>query len=368
MATPAAVGTGFPVEPATLVDHSWLVFDGALFCVAGSAHTTTAVAGCAYWIRADIAAGIASTVTRTRRANPGSRPLTVRGATYRKLPSLADPADWPTVHTGLSGLGIGALPASLLAAGDPARALDVIEPRAAARTAAALPVHDHDCGRRVLRELLAALGDPRAEAGLLGLTGSAALDTTRLCAGTDLDLVTYPELAGETLAAVIARLGGVYLAELDPGDPRRRAYDASRFLPASPMHDQRDLMWSRRRDVAWIGTIRLDLTAVPATGRLVDRLPYAVPDLGPITTPLTVTAVDPGYPVHLTGRNPDRRELTVWVTARGYESALRLGDRIHLSGRLRAPASEAPAKPAGAGMLVTVDDQSGHHLRLEAPA
>jgi hypothetical protein len=357
MTTPAAATARTPVYPATLVDHSWLVGDGVLFCVAGSAHTTTAVAGCAYWIRDDLAAGIAPPAWA-----PAGRPLTFRGATYRKLPALANPADWPTVHNRLSGRGITALPASLLAAFDPAAAPDSIDPRVAAQGAASLPAHQHDCGRRILHDLHTALGDPHAEAGLLGLAGSAALDPTRLCAGTDLDLLTYPGLADETLTAAIHSRGGVYLADIGRGDPRRLAFDASRFLPARPDAANRNRLWARRRDVAWIGDVRLDLTAVPAAGRLVNHLPYAGPDLGPITTPLTVTAVEPGYPTHLTGTAPDRGELTVWVTARGYDGALRPGDRIHLSGRRRP----ATGGPSGGRELVTVDDWPGHHLHLEA--
>jgi hypothetical protein len=124
--SPAAATARTPGYPATLVDHSWLVSDGILFCVAGSAHTTTAVAGCAYWIRDDLAAGIA-TFARPAHAPP-ARPLTFRAATYRKLPTLADPADWPTVHNRLSERGITALPASLLAAFDPATVPDSIDP------------------------------------------------------------------------------------------------------------------------------------------------------------------------------------------------------------------------------------------------
>lgn len=237
--TPAAARV--PVDPVTLVDHSWLVGDGVLFCVAGSAHTATAVAGCAYWIRDDLAAGIAPPAWA-----PAGRPLTFRGATYRKLPTLANPADWPTVHNRLSERGITGLTACMLAAFDPAAALDTIEPRAAARAAASLPAHQHECGRRVPHDLHAALGDPEGDAGLLGLTGSAALDPTRLCAGTALDLLTFPHLTEDTLLAAIGTLGGAYLADLQRGDPRRRAFDASRFLPAGPDAVSRDRLWARR--------------------------------------------------------------------------------------------------------------------------
>lgn len=258
MTTPAAVGTRLPLDPGTLVDHSWLVLDGVLFCVAGSAHTAAAVAGCAYWIRADLAATLAG-IARSAQA-PAGRPLTFRGATYWKLPTLANPTDWPTVHNRLSDRGITALPWSLLAACDPAAALDTIEPRAAARTTASRPGPTGN----ILRELLAALGDPVAGAGPIGLTGSAALDPERLRDGSDVDLLTYPNLADETLAAAIRSLGGVYLADLKPEDPRRRTFDASRFLPARPgPAAHRNRLWSRRRDVVWIGYTRLDSRPSP---------------------------------------------------------------------------------------------------------
>jgi hypothetical protein len=106
---------------------------------------------------------------------------------------------------------------------------------------------------------------------------------------------------------------------------------------------------------------RLDLTAVPATARLVDHIPFAGPDLGPIVTTLQVTALDPGYPVRLAGESGGE-PITVWITARGYDAVLRSGDRIHLSGRLRRPAGEPPE----AQRLLTVDDWPGHHLHLES--
>lgn len=213
----------------------------------------------------------------------------------------------------------------------------------------------------MLHELLAALGDPHAAAGLIGLTGSTALDPERHCGGADLDLLIYPALEEGALAEALGRLGGEYLANLMPTDRRRAAYGASRFLLASPAAGRRqDRLWSRRRDVAWVGGVRLDLTPVPATGRLVDQLPYAAPELRPVTVALTLTAVDRGYPAHLTGRTSAGDDLNIWVTARGYDSVCRPGDRVHIAGCLR--------QPTEGDLLVTVDDNPGHHLRLEGPA
>lgn len=360
--TPSGERAGILHDLGTLVDHSWLVGDGVLFCVAGSIHAATAIPGCAYWIRADLAAQVITDRDRERLAPSASEPkgksLTFRGQAYWKLPALAQPGDWPTVHNRLSTQGIAPLSRSLLAIFDPAAVLDIIEPRAAIRAVAA----GHGVGSTILRALLAALGDPDAKAGLLGLTGSAALDANRLASDSDLDLLTYPDLTTERLAAAIARLGGVFLADLKPGDPRRRAFDTSRFLPGRPRASRgRDQLWSRRRDVAWIGTKRLDLTAVPATARLAEHIPFAGADLGPAAITLDVAVVDPGYPVQLVGSG-NGEQTTVWITARGYDAVLRPGDRVRLSGRLRHALGSSP----GNHRLVTVDDWPGHHLHLEA--
>jgi hypothetical protein len=49
------------IDPATWTDHSWLVTGtGVLFCIAGCTHTTSAVAGCAYYLRDDVAADLRS--------------------------------------------------------------------------------------------------------------------------------------------------------------------------------------------------------------------------------------------------------------------------------------------------------------------
>jgi hypothetical protein len=347
------------LDPATWVDHSWLVTGtGVLFCLAGSTHTTTAVAGCAYYLRDDLAADLTA-----RLALPPprtNRRLSHAGASYTKLPDIAPPADWPRLHAALHPHGVTAMPWSLLAALDPNRATAHIDPHTAARTASRRP-HPHACGQTVLRDLLARLGDPDGAGKMLGLTGSAALDPARLCDSPDLDLLTYPDLDHTAFTGAVHTLGGRYLAELPPGDPRLAAYAASRFLPANPRtSDDRVRMWSRRRDVAWIGDLRLDLTPVPDRARTADRLPYTAADLGPVTTNLTLDTVTAGYPVRLTGRTPTGARLGVLVTARGYDSVLRPGDRIHLAGRLH----RHPHNPA----FASVDDHPGHHLHLEPPA
>ncbi len=346
-------------DPATWIDHSWLITGtGVLFCIAGSTHTTSAVAGCAYYLRDNVAADISSRLGLAPARS--DRGLTYAGATYRKLPDLASATGWPALHAGLHRHGITALPWSLLAAVDPNRAVAHLDPRDAARQAIQPPLHRHQCGHTVLRRLLADLDRPGNGGGVLGLTGSAALDPARLCTAPDLDLLTYPDLDLTALTDAIHASGGRYLADLPPDDRRLSAYTASRFLPASPRAaEARARLWSRRHDVAWIGNLRLDLTPVPDHAQTADRLPYTAADLGPITTTLTLDMVSPGYPAQLTGRTRNGDRLAVLVTARGYDSVLRPSDRIHLAGRLHAHPGEAP--------FASVDDHPGHHLHLEPP-
>jgi hypothetical protein len=347
------------IDPATWIDHSWLVTGtGVLFCIAGSSHTTSAVAGCAYYLRDDVATDLRSRLGLAPARS--DRGLTYAGATYRKLPDLAPPTAWPNLHAGLHRHGITALPWSLLAAIDPNRAITHLDPRDAARRAVQLPLHRHQCGQTVLRRLLTDLDQPGHGGGVLGLTGSAALDPARLCTAPDLDLLTYPDLDPAALTRAIHASGGQYLADLPPDDPRLTAYTASRFLPASPRAaEARARLWSRRHDVAWIGNLRLDLTPVPNHAQTAHQLPYTAADRGPIITTLTLDTVSSGYPAQLTGRTRPGDRLAVLVTARGYDSVLRPGDQIHLSGRLHAHPGEA--------RFASVDDHPGHHLHLEPP-
>jgi hypothetical protein len=79
----------------------------------------------------------------------------------------------------------------------------------------------------------------------------------------------------------------------------------------------------------------------------------------PITTTLTLDTVSPGYPAHLNGETRHGGRLPVLVTARGYDSVLRPGDRINIAGRLHAHPGDAP--------FASIDDHPGHHLHLEPP-
>lgn len=148
-----------------LVDHSWLLLgdrdNDVLFCVAGSLHTTDQVAGCAYWIRTTLAERLRRQLPDAgRQEAAGASPLHYDGATYVKLPALAPPPAWPAVYAALGHLGVRPVEASLLAVAQLAAARGILDPRHAVREAAALPGHGHDCGLRVLHQLLTAIGDP----------------------------------------------------------------------------------------------------------------------------------------------------------------------------------------------------------------
>lgn len=376
-----------------LVDHSWLLLEDVLFCVAGSLHTTDEVTGCAYWIKAPLAERLRRQVPGAIRSMPGVGPgvqLRWRGDTYVKLPALAPSPAWPAVHAALAGAGVRPVESSILAVAQLSAAHGMLDPRDALREAAALPGHVHHCGLRVLHRLLAAVGDPDGTTGLLGLTGSAAFDPGRLChgpgsnsrpvAGTgtdvradhDVDLLIYASagpaqfLPAEVLVqAGITELGGIRLAELATADPRRAAYGGSRLFPAGRAGQHRDRLWARRRDVAWVDGVRLDQTLVPSDAQLVDQIPYAAAVRRPLTGLLRVHSVAPGYPTRLTAV-ADGRPVEIWVTARGFDGALQPGDDIRLAGAARRidGASTSTGPPAGA--VVTVDDVASHHLQLEA--
>lgn len=356
-----------------LVDHSWLLLDGVLFCVAGSLHTATEVTGCAYWISTPLAEHLQRQLPALCRVKPGPAPLLrYADATYVKLSALAPPQLWPAVHGALTDAGTRPVEASLLATAQLTAAEGMLDPRDALRAAAALPAHLHRCGLETLHALLAAIGDPAGDSGVLGLTGSAAFDPRRLCrsvgdTGIDIDLLIYDQrrpaasarspLHAEVLIhAGISELRGERLADLPAADPRLAAYGGSRLFPAGRAGPDRDRLWARRRDVAWIGDVRLDLTVVPPAADLVGELPYAAPPERPVAGLAQLDAVAPGYPARLTARL-DGQPADIWVTARGFDGALRPGDRIQLAG---------VARGTGRGPVATVDDVPSHHLQLEA--
>lgn len=181
----AAVGAGSTGRPAStaevadrwsrLVDHSWLLLDDVLFCVAGSRHTDRQVTGCAYWISTRRAEQLHHQLYLPRRRPAPGAPLPAllhyAGTTYVKLPTLAPPPAWPAVHAALADAGVRPVESSLLATAELAAARGMLDPRDAVQAAAALPGHSHRCGLAVLHTLLAAIGDPAGTAGSIGLTG-----------------------------------------------------------------------------------------------------------------------------------------------------------------------------------------------------
>jgi hypothetical protein len=343
--------------PECLIDHTYLDNGrGVLFCVAGSCHTPALVVGCPYYLRDDIVDQLGATVRS--RPGRGARPLVYGGQAYFKISLLAAPGDWGHLLARLDPAhGIDPLPTPLLATLDRRRVAGCVEPRTAARDAARSP-HGHGCLQQSLIDLLGAVGDPGNEHGHIGFTGSAALDSTRLCDGEDLDLLVYPSLTPTALENAVRVCGGQFLADLKPGDPEYDRYAASRFLPATPVPGDQRRLWSRRRDVLWLGGGRMDVTQVPARASIVADLPYALPDLGPCYVKGFVAQVEPGYPLRLMVVRDDDMgvPVTVLVTARGYDSVFMAGDHLAINGRTRGGRGHDP--------FVTVEDAPGHRIAL----
>jgi hypothetical protein len=141
--------------------------------------------------------------------------------------------------------------------------------------AAALRAPDRGPSAELLGRLVAAAGDPSNRSGSFGLTGSAALAPPRLRPDTDIDLLVYLDPAcANTLWSALTGLRAVDLGALSPNDLRLHDYRATRTMPPVASPATRATMWSRRRDVAWIGNQRLDLTfAMPHT-KTVETLAY----------------------------------------------------------------------------------------------
>lgn len=385
------------------VDHGW-IDDGAgiLSCVAGDDHTVDRLAVCPYYLRQDVVDRL------TRSGFRATGPATVRrhGASYTKITALAGPAHWrqlvaalPTLH-GLQTLAwslFSGLDQSALRDGDALHAGGaVVDPRDA--FTAALRHYSAPAGRpdrdgwttparaaTLLRKVAAAIGDPDNTRGSLGLTGSAGLDLAQLGRGEDIDLVVYPATEPEAVDSALVRSGARFLPELAAtGDARAADYLTGRMMPPIADPATARALLGRRRDVAWINDLRIDLTYGIDHARTLPALPYAVPPVSRFTGTATVTAVHPGYPVRFdldpdpaSGPTPDQ----LIVTARGWQGALQVGDRLLLTADLHQTASRQPpaAHPARtrAGTdiqaeaqrrevrtFVSIDDAAGHALTL----
>jgi hypothetical protein len=332
-------------------DHGW-VDDGmgVLSCVAGDEYSATQVVACPYYLRHDVVARLPGAI------RAGRSTVTWNGHCYYKITQLADPQNWRALVAALPiEHGVRPFAWSLFSGVDRAVVAGTLDPRDA--LCAALHHYagtTHSAGS-LLGTLAERLGDCRNHAGSLGLTGSAALDLARLGRGGDVDLIVYPLLEPTEVIGCLEELGARFLPDLATvGDSRVTVYRSSRLMP--PLTDavtSRTLL-ARRMDVAWIGRLRLDLTFRPQDPVQVPEVRYAVPPAGRIRGRATVTSISDGYPVHLSVESPRIEHLL--VTARGYQGALRVGDRVRFAATLH--------RPGEAATYASLDDACGHTLSL----
>ncbi|MGH3630323.1 MAG: hypothetical protein ACRDRL_23130, partial [Sciscionella sp.] len=356
--TPVAGTAMTAVAGETLVDHAWIDNGlGLLSCVGGNRHSSDTAVVCPYYLRSDIAAALAPRLARTTGTAHGTVPW--RGERYVKITQLCPPSRWASLLAALpTDHGLRPMAWSLFTGLDTARWVSVLDPRDAVRTA----LRGDNPIAALLAGMCSALGDPGNEAGTLGLTGSVALnpgrlDGPRIDASGDIDVMVYPSAERDALAAALTQAGGKFPADLPDGDPGRVAYQQSRLMPPTTDEFSRAVFWRRRRDLAWIGSLRLDLTLSDPGGTVAPSVVFARPPAGPWSAVVTVASVYDRYPVTLRVEHP--RLTHVWITARGYQTTLRPGDRLALRGLLHHP----PDGPA----FASVDDAAGHQLILLRP-
>jgi hypothetical protein len=321
-----------------------------LSCVAGDEHTLTHLVACPYYLRWDVAERL-----------PGvdlSMPPTVtwRGHPHYKIAQLAGPWSWRTLIDALDPRhGVQPLKWSLFSAINRANVTQTMDPREAYRA-----IIRHHAGAshptaRLLTRLAEGLGDRGNHHGSLGLTGSAALDPARLGTGNDIDLIIYPGLHVARIEPVLEGFGARFLADLAAdADPRVARYQAARLMPRLADLATGTILLTRRKDVAWLGQLRIDLTHARPRPTQTAAPTYDRPPVGRIRACGTVTQIDDGFPVWLTmdSKHVDR----LLVTARGYQGALRLGDRLRFTGTLHS----GDGRP-----FASLDDVSGHRVTLE---
>jgi hypothetical protein len=338
-----------------LVDHAWIDDGrGVLSCTAGSQHSQAMAVVCPYYLRSDVVQAVAPQVA----AHTAS--LTWRGDRYVKITQLCAPGQWARLIAAASPEhGLHSMAWSLLTGLDAERWARVVDPRDALRAA----LRDGQGPIiALLAQLCTALGDPGNAAGLLGLTGSAALDATRFDpsregAVSDIDLTIYPSVDPDTLHAAIATVGGQFPAELPDTERHRIAYQHSRMMPPTTDEYSQAVFWRRRQDLAWVDSLRLDLTRSDPTGTPADGLAYARRPVGGWNAVVAVTAVHDRYPVTLHVEHPEVQR--VQITARGYQTTLRPGDRLALRGLLH--------RPTGQQAFASIDDAAGHQIILIQP-
>lgn len=328
-----------PGLPRGPVDHAW-VDDGhgVLSCVAGHQHSAAEIVACPYYFRSDVVEALGSP--------PAAASLTLRGERYAKITEIAGAVGWAQLVAALPARhGLRSCSWSLFSRIDRTYVKKGIDPRDALANAI-------DVGPGLLRALTTALGDTRNEQGTLGLTGSAAIDPSGIRA-SDLDLLAYSPEAFVALVDAIAALGGTVLANLERSDARYQAYVGSRWMPRIADSRTAHRAWSRRRDVAWVDGIRIDLGLAHPDAALVPALPYSTAPVGQADEVVAVSSVDDAYPVRLATVGRLRR---VVITARGFQDTLRSGDRLRLRGALHR-------SPAG-WLYASIDDAAGHSLEL----
>jgi hypothetical protein len=340
-----------PAPPAVPGDHGW-VDDGhgVLSCVAGDAHSPSQVVACPYYLRRDIAERLPGA---DLRQGPS---LTWEGHPHYKIAQLAPPRSWSSLVQALPARhGVRPLRWSLFSSVQRSAIRGAVSPAAAYRTALH---HGHDADhpvRRLLRQLADEAGDPGNVHGSLGLTGSAAIDPARLGAGNDTDLIIYPGAGAPLVLPALQRLGARFLPELVAvGDPRATTYLTTRLMPAITDEPSTRVLTRRRRDVAWLGQHRIDLTYAGSPTSPDASLPYDRPPVGRLHATATVTGIAPGFPVALKVESGQIDRLL--ITARGFQGVFRIGDRLRFTATLHRGDDDP---------FASLDDASGHRLSIE---
>ncbi|MGF1647544.1 MAG: hypothetical protein ACFCVF_11590 [Kineosporiaceae bacterium] len=381
-----------------VLDHGW-VDDGAgvLSCIAGDHHSADQLVACPYYLRGDIVRRL----VRHGFELAGPPSVRRRDGGYTKITALAGPARWRELVAALTPEhGVQPLAWSLFSSVDLTASpghVSIIDPR----DAFAVALRHHPVGRAAARAHalltgLAAAVDPAGRSGALGLTGSAALDPDQLGTGQDVDLIVYPAAGGAGLVeAELTRAGARFLPDLAAAcDPRAGDYQRGRMMPPIADAATATALLPRRRDVAWVEDLRIDLTyGLDHTHHLPEpaHQPYATAPAARFTGATTITAVHPGYPVPLDlaplpldGREPAPGRLV--ITARGWQGALRPGDELQITAALHAGAPPPPGRVGRADALasslgpgkreaswpessrwVSIDDAAGHALALVNP-
>lgn len=352
--TDARSWVGLPELNAGPVDHAWLDNGhGVLSCVAGHRHASDAIAVCPFYLRSDVV----DTIPGHLRAGPElPEPVRYRWSRYFKITALIRPEHWHDFVASLPAHhGLRPCAWSVFSIQDPGRVEAGYDPRDALRRVLAKPAPGPTA--TLLERLLAELGDPGNEHGSLGITGSIAVSPERIDQAGDIDLLIYlPAAQRPDVDQALRGLGAHFLGDLSAnGDARLDHYLQSRSTAPVYQPASRAVFWSRRRDVAWIGDQRIDLTWTEPRAVPVARLPYDLAPAGTFDGELHVTAVTDQFPVIVAVNGPESIS-DLHITARGLQESLLPGDRVAVTGNVHD-------HPNGQ-RFVSVDDAAGHRLDL----